>query len=131
MRALAESVRQVQAERIILLIGQAGDRSDQDIIDLLRAACSINPDQLLVAELPGYERGRKSFEVPELIRQEAIRFGIPASAIEIFPGPPEATASALGRAGPGDLLVLLALTQRAEALSMVHNFLGDGSDGRG
>jgi UDP-N-acetylmuramyl tripeptide synthase len=131
MRALAESVRQVQAERIILLIGQAGDRSDQDIIDLLRAACSINPDQLLVAELPGYERGRKSFEVPELIRQEAIRFGIPASAIEIFPGPAEATASALGRAGPGDLLVLLALTQRAEALSMVHNFLGDGRDGRG
>jgi len=131
MRALAESVRQVYAERIILLIGQAGDRSDQDIIALLRAACSVNPDQLLVAELPGYERGRKSFEVPELIRQEAIRLGIPASAIEIFPGPADATASALDRAGPGDLLVLLALTQRAEALSMVHNFLGEGSDGRG
>jgi hypothetical protein len=31
----------------------------------------------------------------------------------------------------GDLLVLLALMQRAEALSMVHKFPGDGSDGCG
>jgi len=131
MRALAESVRQVQAERVILLIGQAGDRSDQDIIDLLHAACSVNPDQLLVTELTGYERGRKAYEVPELIRQEAIRLGIPASAIEIFPGPADATASALSRAVPGDLLVLLALTQRSEALSMVHKFLGDDNDSRG
>jgi len=131
MKALAESIRQVPAERVILLIGQAGDRSDQEIIGLLRAACSVQPDQLLVAELPGYERGRKAFEVPSLIRQEAIRLGIPSSAIEIFPSPADATASALNRAVPGDLLVLLALTQRAELLSMVHNFLAGDSDGHG
>jgi UDP-N-acetylmuramyl tripeptide synthase len=123
MQALAEAVRQVPAERIILLIGQAGDRSDQDINDLVRAACSIDPDQLLATELPGYERGRKPFEVPEMIRREAIRFGVPQGAVEIFPGPVEATASALGRALPGDLLVLLALSQRSEALSLVHEFL--------
>jgi UDP-N-acetylmuramyl tripeptide synthase len=131
MRALGESVRQVKAERIILLIGQAGDRSDQDIVDFIGAACGVNPDQLLVAEFQGYERGRKAFEVPALIRQEAIRLGIPASAIEIFPSPVDATASALSRAVPGDLLVLLSLTQRTEALSMVHTFLEDDNDCRG
>jgi UDP-N-acetylmuramyl tripeptide synthase len=131
MNALAESVRQVPSERTILLIGQAGDRSNRDIIDLLRAALSVNPDQLLVAELPGYERGRKPYEVPELIRQEAIKMGIASAVIEIFPGPREATASALSRAKPGDLLVLLALTQRSEALTLIHEYLGDGGDGHG
>jgi UDP-N-acetylmuramyl tripeptide synthase len=123
MKALADAVRQVPAERVILLMGQAGDRLDEDIADLVHAACSVWPSQLLVAELPGYERGREPHEVPQLIRREAIRYGIPADAIELFPGPGEATAEALSRAKPGDLLVLLALTQRAEALALVHKYL--------
>jgi len=125
MNALADAIRQVPAERIILLMGQAGDRLDKDIADLVRAACSVRPGQLLVAELPGYERGRSTGEVPELIRQEAIRSGIPADVIELFPAPREATSEALDRARPGDLIVLLALTQRAEALALVHEFLED------
>jgi cyanophycin synthetase len=131
MKALADAVRQVPAERVILLMGQAGDRLDKDIADLVRAACSIWPSQLLVAELPGYERGRKTHEVPNLIREEAVRSGIPRDAIEMFPGPGEATAEALARARPGDLLVLLALTQRAEALARVHEFLKNGPRNHG
>jgi cyanophycin synthetase len=131
MKALADAVRQVPARRVILLMGQAGDRPDKDIIDLVKAASRINPGQLLVAELPGYERGREPFEVPELIRQEAIRSGIPETAIEIFPDPREATAKALGRAMPGDLLVLLALTQRTAALSLIHEFIGRDKEGHG
>ena len=131
MKALADAVRQVPAERVILLMGQAGDRLDKDIADLVHAACSVWPSQLLVAELPGYERGRQPGEVPELIRREAVSYGIPENAIELFPAPGVATAEALSRARPGDLLVLLALTQRAEALALVHEFIesGAGSDG--
>jgi cyanophycin synthetase len=131
MKALADAIRQVPAERVILLMGQAGDRLDKDISDLVRAACSVWPSQMLVAELPGYERGRSPHEVPRLIREEAIRFGIPPDAIEMFPNPSEATAEALSRARPGDLLVLLALTQRAEALALVNEFMavGPGADG--
>ena len=124
MKALAETISRVPAERVILLMGQAGDRLDQDLADLTAAACMARPDQLLIAELPGYERGRASFEVPQLIRDEAIRAGIPASAIEIFPDPREATAQALRLARPGDFLVLLALTQRTEALALVHEYIG-------
>jgi len=131
MKALADAVGKVPAERVILLMGQAGDRLDNDINDLVRAACSIRPNQLLVAELPGYERGREPFEVPELIRREAVRSGIPENAIEIFSGPKEATAHALGRAQGGDLLVLLALTQRTAALSLVHEFIEKGNKSRG
>ena len=131
MKALADAVRQVPAKRVILLMGQAGDRLDKDIIDLVRAACSMRPCQLLVAELPGYERGREPFEVPALIRTEAMKSGIPDNAIEIFQEPREATAQALSRARPGDLLVLLALTQRSAALSLIHEFIENGKEGDG
>jgi UDP-N-acetylmuramyl tripeptide synthase len=126
MRALAETVRRLPAERIVLLVGQAGDRLDQDIADLVAAACSMRPDQLLVAELPGYERGRAPFEVPELIRRNAVTRGLAEERIRIFDGPREATRFALRQARPGDLLVLLALTQRQEALDLVHEFIGGG-----
>jgi len=123
MKALADAVLQVNAERVVLLMGQAGDRLDQDIADLVIAACSVNPDRLLVAELPGYERGRQPFDVPKLIGSTALECGVPEDAIETFSGPGEATAHALRNARPGDLLVLLALTQRSEALSLVHEFI--------
>ena len=127
MIALADSVRQVNADRVVILIGQAGDRLDKDIGDLTRAACSMNPDHLLISELPGYERGREPMTVPGLIQDFAIDSGVSEELIDIFPCPKEATEWALANARPGDLLVLLALTQRQEALALIHEFLkGDG-----
>ena len=131
MAALAETVRQLPAERVVLLIGQAGDRLDRDIRELVEAACSMRPDRLLVAELPGYERGRAPGEVPELIRRYAIACGVPEGCIEQFDGPREATRRALSDARAGDLLVLLALTQRQEALELVHEFIGGSGTTRG
>ena len=123
MSALADAVRQVEAERVVLLMGQAGDRLDKDIVDLTRAACSMKPDRLLVCELPGYERGREPFTVPGVIREAALQAGIPADSISLFPGPKNATEQALKQARPGDLLVLLALSQRQEALALVRAYI--------
>lgn len=125
MRALADAVARVPAERVVVLLGQAGDRTDQEIGGLVRAACEMRPGRLLIADLPGYERGRQPFEVPRLIRQLALDCGLDAASMETFPDPQEATRNALAQARPGDLLVLLALTQRKEALSLVHAFIGD------
>ena len=84
----------------------------------------MRPDRLLVSELPGYERGREPFTVPKLIRQDALDCGLPEDRIEIFPEPRAATRHALDQARGGDLLVLLALTQRQEALKLVQEFIG-------
>jgi UDP-N-acetylmuramyl tripeptide synthase len=124
MQALAEMVRRVPSERIILLMGQAGDRLDKDIGDLTRAACGMGPARLVICELPGYERGRAPMETPKLIRSIALDAGVPDAAMAIHANPVEAAAEALGHARPGDLLVFLALTQRREVLDLVHGYLG-------
>lgn len=131
MLALADAVRHMKAERVVLLMGQAGDRLDKDIGNLVRAACEMQPARLLVAELPGYERSRAPFEVQAMIRRDAIEAGVPENAVELFDSPVSATASALEHARPGDFLVLLALTQRAQTLELIHRFIndGDGDDG--
>jgi hypothetical protein len=60
-----------------------------------------------------------------VIRDAALQQGIPADSISLFPGPKDATKLALEQARPGDLLILLALSQRQEALALVHEFLQD------
>jgi UDP-N-acetylmuramyl tripeptide synthase len=126
MKALTEMVRRVPSGRVVLLMGQAGDRLDKDIADLTRAACNMGPARLMICELPGYERGRAPMETPRLIRSIALEAGVPDTAMALYGTPVEAAAEALDQARPGDLLVFLALTQRREVLDLVHGYLGTG-----
>ena len=64
-------------------------------------------------------------DVPILIRQAAIEEGIAEDSIDFHSCPREATEVTLKEARPGDLLVLLALTQRSEALALIHEFMGE------
>lgn len=124
MVALADMVRRVPSKRITLLMGQAGDRPDKDIADLVRAACSIAPDTLLITALPGYERGRELMDVPHLIRDQALALGLAEDQITILGSPEEAVQQALRQARAGDLLVLLVLTRRQQALDLIHHYIG-------
>jgi cyanophycin synthetase len=105
-------------------MGQAGDRPDKDIADLVRAACSIEPDTLLITALPGYERGRELMDVPHLIRDQALALGLAKDQIAILGSPEEAVQQALRQARAGDLLVLLVLTRRQQALDLIHHYIG-------
>ena len=125
IRAVSETVKAFHAKRHIVLIGQAGDRTDKDIGDFIAAACGMNPDRLLICELPGYERGRQAGEVPELIAGVAIDEGVPGEAVSLFANPVEGVKKALQEAKTGDCLVLLALTQRDEVLALVREFVND------
>ncbi len=123
IKAVRETIKAFQAQRHIVLIGQAGDRADRDIGDFIAAAVGLNPDPLLICELPGYERGRQAGEVPELIAGFAIDEGVPREAVTLLTSPVEGVKKALAEAQPGDCLVLLALTQRDEVLALVREFV--------
>lgn len=122
--ALSTMVSHMEAKRRILLMGQAGDRLDKDIMEMTRAGCSMSPDHLMICEMPGYERGREVGEAAAIIRKAALESGMEAGAITHYDSPSAATEHALKTAQPGDLLILLALTQREKVLEMVHAYVG-------
>jgi UDP-N-acetylmuramyl tripeptide synthase len=125
IKAVSETIKAFQARRHIVLMGQAGDRADKELGEFVAAACGLNPDRLLVCELPGYERGREAGEVPGLITAFAIDAGVPRDTVTELASPVEGVKKALAEAKPGDCLVLLALTQRDELLALVREFVAD------
>jgi UDP-N-acetylmuramyl tripeptide synthase len=124
MHALADMVSAVESNRRILLTGQAGDRLDKDISDMVKAACGMQPDIILACALPGYERGRPQSEVQDIIRASSVASGVADENIHNFDSPVAASRYALENARSGDLLVFLALTQREAVLELVHEFIG-------
>ena len=91
----------------------------------MHAVCELSPDYLLVCELPGYERGRQTGAVPELIREFAIGEGVPKDAVTVFTSPLEGVKKALSGAREGDCLVLLALSQRDDVLALIRDFVAE------
>jgi UDP-N-acetylmuramyl pentapeptide synthase len=126
INAIRETVNAFNARRNIVLMGQAGDRSDEDLDNLVKAVCKLDPQRLLVCELPGYERGRQTGAVPRLITGFARQAGVPDDAIAVFGSPLEGVTRALNEVRKGDCLVLLALTQRHEVLAKVREFVAEG-----
>jgi UDP-N-acetylmuramyl tripeptide synthase len=126
LHAVSETVRAFGASRYMVLMGQAGDRSDREIENLVNAACELKPRPLLVCDLPGYERGREKGVVSSLIESYAQKAGVNADDIQRFDTPVEGVRFALQEARPGDCLVLLALTQRDQILELVRSFVNGG-----
>jgi UDP-N-acetylmuramyl tripeptide synthase len=125
LKAVADTVRAFQASRYMVLMGQAGDRSDQEIAAFVSAACDLQPERLLVCDMPGYERGRLPGVVAKMIGRLAIDKGLPTHAVKHFDTPLDGVGYALSSAKRGDCLVLLALTQREESLDLVQKFVGN------
>jgi UDP-N-acetylmuramyl tripeptide synthase len=123
IRAVSDTVRAFQARRLLVLIGQAGDRTDQEIANLVNAACNLNPSRLLVCDLPGYERGRQPGKVAEMIRDYALEEGLPEQAVTLFGNPLDGVRQALKEAVKGDCVVLLAPSQRDEVLALIRSFV--------
>lgn len=121
--ALADMLMRLDAKRRLVLLSQAGDRTDDQIEQMTRVVCQMEPQRLLVCELPGYERGRPPEAVPRLIHAKALQSGMTESQISAHPGPLEAARQALSEARPGDLIILLALTQRQQVLDLVNEFV--------
>lgn len=117
--ALLDIARSLPAERRLIVIGQAGDRDDEAIRELARAAWTFQPNRVIVKELPEMLRGRQPREVPAILVDELLRLGTPPESVTQTDTELEAVREALNWARPGDLLVLLVHTQRDEVMRLL------------
>jgi UDP-N-acetylmuramyl tripeptide synthase len=119
MAALASMSRGMPARRRLVLLGQAGDRTDESIRELARAAWTLNPDRVVIKEMEHYLRGRPVGEVPALLADEFCRLGVPAEAIALPGDELDAVRHALAWARPGDLLVLTVHQDRPQVQALI------------
>ena len=113
MRAVFEMAQALRAERRVLCFGQAGDRPDELIRELVREAWAIGLDRVIVSELADYYRGREPGAVYALIQDELLRCGANRSQIAHFDEELDSLAAAMAWAQPGDLVIMLALGDSA------------------
>lgn len=112
LSAIVETIRQLPSKRRLIMLGQAGDRSDEDIKNLTRTACDLSPDQVIVTEVEQYLRGREPGEIPRIICSELQKEGISAAKITQVNNAMEGVRAALAWAEPGDFLFLQVLSER-------------------
>jgi cyanophycin synthetase len=106
LTALGEMVRKMRPRyrRAIGMVNIPGDRRDEDILTMGRlAACFF--DEIIFREDPA-RRGRQPGEIVGLLARGAIEAGFPAERVRRILDESQAADVCLGRAEPGDLVVL-------------------------
>ena len=119
MAALARAVAGLPAARRLVLIGQAGDRPDEALRALARAALALRPDRVVLKEMERYLRGRQPGEIPAIMADELARLGVPAAAVTRPGTELAAVRDALHWARPGDLLVLTVHQDRPLVMALI------------
>ena len=112
VEAVIELAAALPAKRRLLVIGQAGDRTDEDIRDLARASDGIRFERVLIKRLDSYGRGRAAGEVADMLQAAFREQGYNARQIGVSSREMDALRAALRWARPGDLVVFLAHEDR-------------------
>ncbi|MBM65888.1 MAG: Mur ligase [Myxococcales bacterium] len=105
--------------RLCVSLGQAGDRLDEEILDLAATLAAVQPDQVIIREMTGYERGRADLEVPHLIQAGLLSRGISAAQIKIVRDEVAALEAAMDCTQPGDLCMLLVHLEREQVAQWI------------
>ncbi len=120
MRHLASLARSWGARRVLLMAGQAGDRTDALLDAFTNAALGMAPDRVYLKEMAKYLRGRQVGEVVERMRASFAAAGVPTTS---WPDELAATAAALADLRAGDFLLLLAHVDAAGVIERVRERL--------
>ncbi len=116
MSAIVDTVKSFQAKRRLVLLSLAGDRTDDEIRGLARAAWKMQPDKVIIAEIPEYLRGRDEGVLPDLIADELRSCGANDAHFAYAGRSFDGVKMAVDWAQEGDFLLLLVHSQRDEAL---------------
>lgn len=93
----------VGGKRVVVLAGP-GDRRDQDIEDIAKAAAEHF--DVFICKADDNRRGRGHDEVPLLLKKGLVESDVPESAIHIIPCEVEAIDTALAMGEPDDLVMV-------------------------
>ncbi len=125
-RALMEMARDLNPKRQLVVLGQAGDRDDGSIAELVELTWEFRPDRILIKEMEKYLRGREPGEVPAMIARELERVGAPPELHETVPSEAAALDAALAWARAGDLLLLFSHADREGTLERLERLEAEG-----
>ena len=117
--AIVQMAARMKARRKLLVIGQAGDRSDTDIREFARATAGIRFDRILLKRLDKYARGRQAGEAARLLAEEFHGMGYRTGQTPEYETEIGAVRAALKWAREGDLLVLLTHEDRKGVLELL------------
>ncbi len=115
--AIADLAAALPAKRRLLVMGQAGDRSDDAIRDLATAAWRLRPDRILLKDMAGHTRGRAPGEVVSLLRGALIAAGADPAHIDVTADEISAIEAAIDWLQRDDLIILLVHENAARALA--------------
>ena len=121
--AVGELVANIPAQRRLVLLGQAGDRTDVEIRALACAVWAMRPDRIVIKEMESYLRGREPGEIPALLRAELSELGAAADTITVEDSETAAVRNAFAGARDGDLLILFSHAARARTLAFLDRLL--------
>jgi cyanophycin synthetase len=127
LEQLLRAARSLEPARLLLLLGQAGNRDDGAIAELASTAARFTPDRVVIKELKQMLRGRESGEVPALIRRGLLAAGVAPDRIYSEPDEETAARILLDAAEPGDVIVLPVHTR--EVRERLHATLDTGIGG--
>ena len=125
--ALCETAMAMPARRRLLVLGQAGNRDDDQLRALVRAAWSVSAfDRVIIKELPTKLGARTLDELPQIFVQELLRLGLAREQMEVGTGEMDAMRRALSWAADGDLLVCPIHVEKAAVLAWLRELADTG-----
>jgi UDP-N-acetylmuramyl tripeptide synthase len=106
LRGLLDVATRMRGGRLGLVLGQAGNREDNEVRELAGVAAAFQPDLVVLKDIGGMLRGRVPGEIPAILRHELVRRGTRDSRIVEQLDELGAVRDVLAWAREGDVLVL-------------------------
>lgn len=123
LAALCATANRIPARRRLLLLGQAGNRDDEQLRELVRAGWRATRfDHVVIKELPSMLKGRPLGQIPPVFADELQKLGLSADQMEVAGDELEGLRRALAWARPGDLLVCPVHLEKQAASRLLSEF---------
>jgi len=120
VRQVGRAVFGWPAHRRALLIGQAGDRTNQDLADLAAVVAELAPDRVMLKQMDRYLRGREPGEVLAQLREGLRTSGYDLDRVCQAESELEGVRALLDQSRAQDMLLLLVQVDLDAVVAELH-----------